>query len=260
LLNPDLISNKLKGNHFISAILYSNSIKSTNKFAKQNSVPHDNLIITNYQTSGKGRFDRDWRSEKGTNLTFTIVKQIDFFNTDQIHLIYAVSYGIYKSIKKIIEKEDSISKHTLYIKWPNDILLNNKKVAGILIETKPKNNIFIIGIGINVNQKNFSKAIQNTATSIINETGKISDLNLFLVSLVKNIEKYFDYCKKRKYKEIYTLWRKSLNCINKKVVFIDAKGNLLRGIVTDILENGEIQIEQKGKIFQFHSGEIRLQL
>jgi BirA family transcriptional regulator, biotin operon repressor / biotin---[acetyl-CoA-carboxylase] ligase len=259
LLNPDIIIKKLKSNISISRVFYFDEIDSTNNFAKKNNVAPGSLIITNFQTKGRARFERIWNSEKDLNLTFTLTKKLNN-NNDQIYLIYAVSYAICITLKKLFEKDDISSKAKVSIKWPNDIIINEKKVAGILIESKPMKNIYIIGIGINVNQKKFSPEIKNIATSINKISGKIWDLNFLLVLLVKNLEKYIGYTEKGKLRNIYTLWKKSLNVINKKVNFLNPKGVLIKGIVTDILENGNIQIDQNGKIHEFSSGELKLRL
>jgi len=241
-------------------LYYFEEIDSTNNFAKHNSLADGSIVLTNHQTNGKGRHEHAWISKKGADLTFTLVKKIADQNTEQVKLVFAVTYAVYETIKEILIKENFEISGNISVKWPNDILIRQKKIAGILIEAKPQKNLYLIGIGINVNGTSFHDALKKKSTSLCLETGKSIDLNFLLITLVKNLNKYLKFVEDHKYKEIYNLWRNSLTCINQNVEFLDAKGNLLTGTVTDILENGQIQIRQNGIISEYNTGEIRLQL
>ena len=257
MLDPELISHKLIGKTFISEIFYFDEIDSTNNFAKQNKLPCNSLIITNHQPGGRGRFGRKWESEKGKNLTFTIVKKIDLKSSEQINLIYSIANAVYETLNVYLKSENK-RKYNLKIKWPNDILVTGKKIAGILIETKTGTGNFFIGVGINVNQRKFKGDLQTKASSLASVVKKQIDLNVLLINLLKRIEKGFNYLETRKFTKIYGLWKRKLNCIGKNITFIDPKGKKIEGVVNDILHDGQIIIEQNGKISGYYNGEIRL--
>ena len=119
----------------------------------------DNIVVTDYQTSGKGQGKNMWQSEDGKNLLFSIALDMSFLKAEnQFLLTQIVSVTMINVLKKYLP-EDS-----LFIKWPNDIYFNNKKIAGILIKNEIKGMMMgtsIIGIGLNVNQTSFNESIPN---------------------------------------------------------------------------------------------------
>ena len=130
MLNINLIRERLEGKTFINEIYYRAEIDSTSSFAKQS--PRDNLLVlADYQTKGKGRYDRNWESEKGSNLMFSVKKKFSIKNSETPYINFYFTYHIYCAIKSYLEK-NNIDELPLYIKWPNDILIDEKKVVGIL--------------------------------------------------------------------------------------------------------------------------------
>ena len=129
-----------------------NAIDSTNEYIKKNRdffSDKELCVITFNQTEGKGQRGNNWVSEPGSNLCISL-----YFSDLNINLKDLFNLNMLVSLN-IIDILDSLSLKNLKIKWPNDILAENKKISGILIETFSKNNIIkdvIIGIGINVNQ------------------------------------------------------------------------------------------------------------
>lgn len=260
MLNPDYISKKIIGRSFISEIFYFDELESTNNFAKENNLPDNSLVITDFQKKGKGRFDRKWCSESGKNLTFSIVKNFDIQNTEQVSLIFSAANSVTDTLKSFILPDSEFNKDSIKIKWPNDILINNKKTAGLLIESKPGKKMFIIGIGININQVNFPVSIEGTATSFLKEYGNPVDLNKFLVKLIKNLQNGFESVCKGEFEKIYLKWKKNIAFKGEKIQYSDSNNKILTGYVIDFLRNGQIQIEQNGNIYNFYTGEISLQI
>ena len=119
----------------------------------------DNIVVTDYQTSGKGQGKNMWQSEDGKNLLFSIALDMSFLKAEsQFLLTQIVSVTMINVLKKYLP-EDS-----LFIKWPNDIYFNNKKIAGILIKNEIRGMMMgtsIIGIGLNVNQTSFNEDLPN---------------------------------------------------------------------------------------------------
>ena len=119
----------------------------------------DNIVVTDYQTSGKGQGKNVWESENGKNLLFSIALDMSFLKAEnQFLLTQMVSVAMINVLKNYLPEE------SLFIKWPNDIYFNDKKIAGILIKNEIKGMIMgtsIIGIGLNVNQTSFNENLPN---------------------------------------------------------------------------------------------------
>ena len=119
----------------------------------------DNIVVTDYQTSGKGQGKNVWESEDGKNLLFSIALDMSFLKAEnQFILTQIVSVTMINVLKNYLPEE------SLFIKWPNDIYFNDKKIAGILIKNEIKGMMMgtsIIGIGLNVNQTSFDDNLPN---------------------------------------------------------------------------------------------------
>lgn len=223
-------------------IIYFSQLHSTNKYAKENGVESDNLIITSHQYEGRGRFDRIWESIEGDNLTFTLVKSFKIKNKYVFIMNYYTSYIVLKAIKDIFPEYLQVN---FSLKWPNDLLLRGKKFGGILselININDEEKKFILGVGINVNQKAFSDSILKKATSLRKETGIIFELEDLLIRIVKefygNINLIDDI------ENILNLWKENTQIINKEVKFKKTNcNNEITGKVIDIMNDGGIKIE-----------------
>jgi len=138
-----------------------NEVNSTNEYAKvllsKNKPSEGTVIFAHYQTNGKGQFGKTWKSEKGKNLTFSIILYPNFLEAKRA---YSLNQAVSLGLKDCIESQ----KIPVSIKWPNDIYYHDKKLGGLLIENGlvgENINYSIIGIGLNVNQTTFSQEIPN---------------------------------------------------------------------------------------------------
>jgi len=207
---------------------------------------NDIIVVADQQTNGRGRRSNQWFSVKSKSLTFSIglIKQ----NNNLFPLIAALS--ICQSINKL-------SSMKIKIKWPNDIIINNKKIAGILIESKMigLNIILNIGIGINVNLDidDIEKSSLKDISSMHIETNKIYNRELLLSEIVKSFYKYLT----KKDEDIIELWMAHCSHINKKVFFHsnDKKNN---GIFKGVNPKGHAMIQIDNIIKEFSSGVIKL--
>ena len=162
-------------------------IDSTNAYLqrKQSEADIRNWVVSaNEQTAGKGMGNNSWESEAGKNLTFSLAVDMSFLPAEkQFLLSKAVPLGIIDVLDNILPNEK------LSIKWPNDIIYENRKLAGILINSTIKANmmdISIIGIGLNVNQMQF-KDWPTHPISLKQITGKTYDLQALLKQIVEHI-------------------------------------------------------------------------
>ena len=140
--------------NLISSFYYFEELDSTNEFAKRLN-DDKSLIITDHQFSGRGRQGRKWESEKDMNLTFSLRLRLDIDKLDLQSVNYFFTYYTLIAIQEFILEQSTASFQDSSIKWPNDIFINHKKISGILIENTLNKMVFIIGIGINVNQQSF---------------------------------------------------------------------------------------------------------
>ena len=169
--------------------LHFDEIKSTNLFLydkiSENCDISDTVVVAAHQTAGRGMDKNRWESEAGKNLLFSIALNVNFLEAEnQFKISQAVSVAIVETLQNIIESDK------FFIKWPNDIYFGDKKLAGMLIQNTIEGRmmgISIIGIGLNVNQIEFSKDIPNPV-SLKMISGKDFDLENLLNLLVSNIK------------------------------------------------------------------------
>ena len=170
-------------------ILHFDEINSTNvylydKISENNDIS-DTVVVAAHQTAGRGMDKNRWESEAGKNLLISMALNVNFLAAEnQFKISQAVSVAIVETLQKIINSDK------FFIKWPNDIYYGDKKLAGMLIQNTVEGRMMgvsIIGIGLNVNQIEFSKDIPNPI-SLKMISGKDYDLESLLNLLIKNIK------------------------------------------------------------------------
>jgi BirA family biotin operon repressor/biotin-[acetyl-CoA-carboxylase] ligase len=161
-------------------------LPSTNSYAKKmkdDSSLHGAIVLTDFQNSGRGQSDRKWFVEPDKNLTFSII-----FEPQKADRFILLTLACALSIAETVYENTGIKA---VIKWPNDVILNGKKVCGILTESQfSGDNIsrLIIGIGLNVNQQAFYGELEGIATSIKEESGEETDREMLLAEILQKIE------------------------------------------------------------------------
>jgi BirA family biotin operon repressor/biotin-[acetyl-CoA-carboxylase] ligase len=166
-------------------------VDSTNNYARQlvrDKMPVEGTVVTaSAQTEGRGQRTNSWYAEPDMNLTASYILRPAFLAAkDQFMLSASVALAVFDVVKRISGFE------TVKIKWPNDILVNERKIAGILIENSLRGMVLdysIVGIGINVNQTEFPKGL--LATSLASETARSYQVNRVLTDLNSDLEKYY---------------------------------------------------------------------
>ncbi|NLO43201.1 MAG: biotin--[acetyl-CoA-carboxylase] ligase [Bacteroidales bacterium] len=151
----------------------------------EENIPAYSVVYTDYQTKGRGQQEHTWESERGKNLLMSIILYPNILPSHQFLICEQVSLAIADFLDKQLGIED------VKIKWPNDIYIKNKKIAGILVEhTIQHDRILysIAGIGLNINQASFASWIPNP-TSVLIETNNTYDIESILQSIVENIKK-----------------------------------------------------------------------
>ena len=165
-------------------------LDSTQEYAKalgSNSKVHGTLIVADSQTAGKGRRGRVWQSPKGTTISMSLCLEPKLQTEHVAGLTLVMALAAAKGILEVTGEKAGI-------KWPNDIVLNSKKICGILTEMifTERGYVVIIGTGINVNTENFPQEIKDIASSLKVETGKEISREALIASVMKYFELYYE--------------------------------------------------------------------
>lgn len=238
-------------------IKYFQSIDSTNKRAKElaSDLEEGTVLISEEQTGGRGRLGRDWISPKNKGIWMSIVlkPEIDLTKTSRLTLVGAAA--VLKALEKI--------NINAQVKWPNDILINGKKVCGILTEISGEVNMLdyiIMGIGVNVNldESDIPKDLKDKASSIKIEEGKEIDRRRLAGSILNEFEKlYIDFKEDGDIEAIVELLKDNSILTGKRVRIIN--GDKTRnGIVRDLNRMGELVVEFEDGIENIISGEVSI--
>lgn len=179
---------KLKTKYLGRNVIYYKSIDSTQneifRLIKNKTITNGTLVIADIQTNGKGTHGRIWHTDEANNVAFSFYIQLDC----NIKKIEGITVEIAKIIIDILEKSYGIH---LEIKLPNDIVFNDKKIGGILTQSKiigENVKYLVIGIGMNTSKMKFSEDIKEIATSIKKEFGRDVDINEFITDFCNEFE------------------------------------------------------------------------
>jgi BirA family biotin operon repressor/biotin-[acetyl-CoA-carboxylase] ligase len=242
--------------YFGEKIYSFETISSTNDFAKEiasKGEPEGTIVIADEQTKGRGKLDRKWFSPKGKNLLFSIILRPKI-KTDRIQLLTLLA-GV--SVCESLEKFGIYSD----LKWPNDLLIQCKKVCGILLESSFRGDIpefVIIGIGLNVNTDvdDFPPELRNNVTSLKIITGKEFDKKEILSEICIRLEKNYFSEIESEFSYIVGKWKSKCHSIG-KILTITSGNNKITGIFEDIHNDGSIKIKlENGEILKILSGDI----
>ena len=222
-------------------IIKLDAIDSTNNYLKKiilNEGITDYTIVTaKFQTEGKGQLGTKWESEHSKNLICSVYKkEINIKVQDQFVVSALVSLALIKTLRKI-------NLSNMHIKWPNDIMSDNKKICGILIENIVKENYIkdtVIGIGLNVNQTIFNNL--PNAASIKNLIGTTCSIDEILKDLVKNIKYCFNELDKSSINSIFEKYEDALFRINKPSTFKNSKGEVFSGYIKGVSRSGKLSV------------------
>lgn len=258
LLLPWEITNGLRTETIGNKIYYFDSIDSTQNFATELAKkPHENgsIVIAKTQTAGRGRLGRRWESPKG-GIWLSVLLRPDF----DISHVSLFSLATSLALAIAIEKKFKIKPK---LKWPNDVTINNKKVAGILIDASIETNkidYLIAGIGINfkIEPKQITKKITvNNAYGITTLTRKdqISDPVDFIQEFLYQLELFHKKMASGVTKEIRKEWIKRSSTIGKNVR-VATPTSTISGKALSIDENGALIISAKNKIYRIVAGDI----
>ena len=234
-------------------LIYVPQCHSTNDLAaqvvEQPSAHEGTVVITDDQTRGRGQMGNQWLTEPGQNLTFSLILYPTFVApTDQFLLICSISLGVFDLLQAEIGGR-------IFIKWPNDLMVNDKKVGGILIENQLKGNTIkhtIIGIGLNVNQKEFTI---ESASSMNQIAGKQFDLSIVLEELLHRIEIRYMMLRNGKHETLMKDYHNALYWRNEMRTFSSSSGDF-KGKIIGVGDQGHLKIDSEGIVHNFTNKQV----
>ncbi len=235
------------------SLIYLPTCHSTNAYAQalisSQNPDEGTLIITPNQTNGKGQLDAIWESEEGKNLSFSLIIRPTFLPvTKQFYLSIISALAVRDCVAHFLNTD-------VTIKWPNDIYLKDNKIAGILIQNSLKGTIIansIIGIGLNVNQEQFS---DKKAISMKNIASVEFSAKEVLSTLLSNLDTYYTKLQEGLFDELTTLYTSHLYRLN--TIHSFKKGDsLFEGKITGIDENGRLKILTEKGVELFNNKEV----
>ncbi len=216
------------------------------------SVLGEFFVSAHFQHDGRGQAGRKWVSAPGKNLLMSWVVFPAFLSVNQqFQLSKAVSLAI----------SDLLESHSIpcRIKWPNDIISNSGKIAGVLIENSwqgRKIKQSIVGIGLNINQQDFP-VFPFPAVGMISEHGRTYDNDEIRKELVEQLEKRYEQLRKGDMKKIDSDYLDLQYRLNKESLF-KAGDSEFKGLIKGVSETGELIVERGGRLFTFGFHEIRM--
>jgi len=236
-------------------VMHLSSVDSTNNFILRlidtGQATHEMVVNARFQNQGRGQESNTWESDPCQNLTFSLLLKPEYVKPSSM---FYLNQAISLAIIDYLEDNQIFAR----IKWPNDILVGCKKIAGILIENSflgDKYQYAIIGIGLNVNQEFFSD-LQHKAISMKNLLGRDTNLDIALHRLLNAIHQRVKYLKRGDYSSIYEDYKKHLHLYQHWATYQN-NNQSFKGKIIDIKPTGELCILlENGEIREFMNKEV----
>jgi len=246
----------LKTRFFGNKIYTFDTIDSTNNCAKAVAgvgAVEGTVVIAEQQTAGRGRLGRIWQANPNENLTFSIILRPKV-NPDSLNLLpLYVAVGLAQAIEKTTGLK-------VECKWPNDLLIDKKKVAGILIEGSIKQNqveYVVIGIGINVNQQSFASDLAPKATSLRLSSGKEIERTMLFRETLLTLESTYAGVSSTGFQSILPQWLSRSTMINKPIS-VSQQGTLISGVVKGLSHDGGLILQSEGAEKTLFAGDVTI--
>jgi BirA family biotin operon repressor/biotin-[acetyl-CoA-carboxylase] ligase len=254
MFTEQLLRKGLKTRIFGSKIYSFDSVDSTNNCAKAVAgcgAAEGTVVIAEHQTAGRGRLGRQWEAEPNQNLMFSLVLRPNVppesFNLLPLYVAVAVSDAIERATGLKAE-----------CKWPNDILYQGKKLAGILIEGSVKQNVaeyVVIGVGINVNQVRFEGDLVAKASSLRIECGKEIDRAMLFREVLKSLESEYTAVSATGFQSVVPQWLSRSTMIN-RTISVSQHGNTISGVVKGLSLDGGLILQTNGSEQTVIAGDV----
>jgi len=267
VLSPEILATLLPAKKLNQSLFVFQELPSTNRFAVElakNPIPQGIVVLADSQTAGQGRLQRSWFSPPNANIYGSIVFS---FNTQKLQAIGWIPLMAGSAIAEALEDNTTVS---IKLKWPNDILIDERKVGGILCESFKKSSTetcIVIGFGINVNltELAFPKDIELIATSLQIHTQRVLDRHPLITSIIQSLEQGWHALISKGPQACRIKYSARCSTLGQQIQVQFPDGSNMEGVAQSIGEHGQLQIvpcssdttEQSARIVEVHAGDIR---
>lgn len=256
ILSEDEIKKNLKTRWMAREVHYYEECDSTNVRAAQGAkegAKDGALYVAEYQMAGRGRRGRSWESRQGGNILMSLMLRPNLEPTKAPMLTLVMAYSIAKALKKMEE-------FAVQIKWPNDLILNGKKICGILTEMSAEVGHIhhvVIGIGVNVNIDTFAEELQDKATSLLLETGSAVNRAKLVAAIMEQFEEDYEKFLQAEDLSPFVAEYNAMLVNQGRVVRVLAPGNEYDGVAHGITPMGDLLVERMdGEVVEVFAGEV----
>lgn len=257
------IQSRLKTKWVGQPLLFFDTIDSTNIRAKQEAeqgAESGLLVVADRQTAGRGRRGRGWESPAGINIYYTLLLKPDFQADCAPMLTLVMALAVAKGIRQTLCRNSEEAAAKVGIKWPNDIVVDGKKVCGILTEMSMEQNYIqhiVIGVGINVRKQEFPEEIRDRAAAIDDQCGVQISRSQLIADIMEAFEEDYEiFLQTHDLKGLRASYAELLVNQDREVCVLDPKGEY-RGIARGINDQGELLVERPdGIVEEVYAGEV----
>lgn len=254
-LSKEILQEQIETQWAGREILFLDTVDSTNDEAKRQAdagAGHGTLIVAETQTAGKGRRGRSFDSPKHTGVWMSLVIKDDIEPANASMLTLVMGLAVAKAVETVTELRPQI-------KWPNDLILQGKKLCGILTEMSMQMdciNHIVIGVGINVHNESFPEEICSVATSVFLENGKKASRGKLMAQVLRQFEHYYDiFMETQDLSRLMNEYNACLLNRGKQVKVLAPKGEYL-GQALGVNAEGELIVETEDQVRMVSSGEV----
>jgi len=254
-LLPLEIATGLKTRYLQGPIHHFETLPSTNDLAKElgsRNAPEGTLVVAESQSRGRGRLGRDWDSPPGLGLYVSLLLRPPLPPTEMPRITLTAAVAVVRALKRAAGLAPGI-------KWPNDLLVSGKKVGGILTEMETESDRIrhlVVGLGLNVNNREFPPPLHRTATSLALAAGTAFSRRLILQAWLEEFEALYDLFLNQDFPVILEQWRQ-YNVTLGQTVTVRQGPREISGLALEVAEDGALLVQQKtGEIIRVTSGEI----
>jgi BirA family biotin operon repressor/biotin-[acetyl-CoA-carboxylase] ligase len=264
MISSEEIQRGLKTEFIGKSIETFEDIDSTNKAAKilaEEGALEGTVVLAEFQTDGRGRFNRKWYGERGKNILLSLIlRPLDNHTAPLLTYLAALCAA---------DAVEGITRKTVECKWPNDLLINERKFCGILLESSwkvsPTDSLrreslldfVVIGVGINVNQEKFPAELHRTATSLKIECGRDFDRASLVRGFFERVERGYLQFRQSGTDGILTEWKTRCRTFGKEIS-VEQSGKILKGKAIDLDPDGALIIECRDRLTRVYAGDVRV--
>lgn len=256
VINEEAVKARLNTRFWGRNVVFFEETDSTNNVIKklaEEGAEHGTLAVCEIQTAGRGRRGRNWSSPKGSGIWMSFLLRPDIAPEAASMLTLVTAMAACKAVCEVTDARP-------VIKWPNDIVVNGKKICGILTEMSAEIDwihYVVVGIGINVNMESFPEDISSMASSLLIETGKRVNRSSVIAAFGEAFEEYYGmFVRTQDMSLLKEEYNSRLANLNNKVKIMDASGEYT-GTSQGINNQGELLVtDEKGVMHMVRSGEV----